>query len=52
MLIEKIGSSNVTLFDMGEMIREALAYIDTTNTKEEVADPKAKKGAKGGASPD
>ena len=37
---------------MGEMVREALAYIDPGQVKEEVADPKAKKGGKGGASPD
>ena len=28
LLVDKIGSQNVTLFDMGEMIREALVYID------------------------
>ena len=28
MLIDKFGASNLTLFDMSELIREALAYID------------------------
>lgn len=28
LLMEKVGAQNLTLFDMGEIIREALVYID------------------------
>jgi hypothetical protein len=28
LLVDSVGSQNVTLFDMSEMIREALVYID------------------------
>jgi hypothetical protein len=47
MLMDKVGASHVNIFDMGELIREALVYIDPGQQKDEAADPKAKKGAKG-----
>lgn len=40
LLAEKIGGLKV--FDMNEIIREALTYVDPSAQKEEVVDPKAK----------
>lgn len=41
MIIDHFGGK-VTLFDMTEIVREALGYVDPNAQKEEVADPKAK----------
>jgi len=41
-LAQKLGHEKVTTFNMGEIIREALSYVDPNQAKEEVADPKAK----------
>ena len=42
MIVEKLGAEKVQIFDMGEIIREAIAYVDPNKQVEEVADPKAK----------
>lgn len=44
MISEQLGAEKVQIFDMGEIIREAVAYIDPNKATEEVADPKAKGG--------
>jgi hypothetical protein len=45
MIIEKLGSDKITLFDMSEILRAAIHYVDPANAnKEEVVDPKAKGG--------
>ena len=49
-IIEKLGADKVTLFDMQEVLREALIMVDPSAQKEEVADPKAK-GAKAAKTP-
>lgn len=41
--MEKLGANAITLFNMGEIIREALVYIDPNQNKEEAVDPKAAK---------
>ena len=38
-LLGKVGAENLTVFHMGEVIREALEYVDTSQAKEEVVDP-------------
>lgn len=38
----------MTLFEMNKIVREALAYVDPNQAKEEAVDPKAK-GGKGKA---
>lgn len=40
-LARKLGEK-VKVFDMGEIVREALHYVDPNASREEVADPKAK----------
>mmetsp|Transcript_21955 Transcript_21955/g.34105 ORF Transcript_21955/g.34105 Transcript_21955/m.34105 type:complete len:154 (+) Transcript_21955:1947-2408(+) len=46
LLVQKLGADKVTLFNMSEIIREALQYVDPSQAKEEVVDPKAKGKAK------
>lgn len=46
--LQKALGDKVTLFDMGQVVKEALAYVDPNQAKEEQADPKAK-GGKGKA---
>ena len=41
--LQKALGDKVTLFDMGQVVKEALAYVDPNQAKEEQADPKAKK---------
>lgn len=43
---QKMGDS-ITLFNMNEILREALVYVDPNSQKEEVVDPKAKGKGKG-----
>jgi hypothetical protein len=46
MIVEKLGAGKVTIFDMSEILREALTFVDPSQKQEEVVvDPKAK-GAK------
>lgn len=40
LIAEQLGG--LTVFDMSEILREALAFVDPNNQKEEVVDPKAK----------
>jgi hypothetical protein len=49
-IIEKLGAEKVTLFDMQEIVREAIESVDPNNSKrEDGATPnEAKKGGKGG----
>ena len=43
MIIDKIGADKITLFNMNDIVREAINYVDKANAKvEEVVDPKAK----------
>ena len=42
MIIDKIGADKVTLFNMNDIVREALLYVDPGQKVEEVVDPKAK----------
>lgn len=42
MIVDNLGAEKVQIFDMGEIIREAVAYIDPNKQTEEVVDPKAK----------
>lgn len=43
MIIEKIGADKITLFNMNDIVREAINYVDKASAKvEEVVDPKAK----------
>lgn len=46
--LQKILGEKVTLFEMNKIVREALAYVDPNQAKEEAVDPKAK-GGKGKA---
>ena len=45
-IAKKIGSEKVTIFDMNEVLREVLVYVDPSSKVEEIVDPKAKAGAK------
>lgn len=43
MIVDEYG---LNLFNMGEILREALAYVQKPEAKDEAADPKAAKGGK------
>ena len=43
MIVDEYG---LNLFNMSEILREALVYVSKADTKEEAVDPKAAKGGK------
>lgn len=45
MIIDKFGADKLTLFNMNDIVREALNYVDPAQKQEEAVDPK--KGGKG-----
>jgi hypothetical protein len=44
MIIDKFGADKLTLFNMNDIVREALNYVDPGQKQEEIADPKGKGG--------